>query len=235
MKNAYLSVLMVGVFATGLSIIPPFVEARTFGYVGIKSGYSYEGLARSTFSENGKVTYLDASSALGIPLVTNAGFGHDFSPRFGMRVEAEYAYRFGGKFKGGVLNDTQTQANPNANPMGAKPQAKIQSLLGNVYLDYYLSPWASLYLSGGVGVGHLDITTELQKASGIEKITSPAKMLLAWQAGFGLNYMLTGNVGFDLNLRYVDFGKGAFSSQKGILMNYPFFGIEALIGLNYRF
>lgn len=227
--------LMTSVFATSLSIIPSFVEARTFGYIGIKSGYSHEGLLRSAFTEGSKTSFLDASSAVGIPLVASVGIRHDFSPRFGIRAEAEYAYRFGGKFKGGVLKGPQEQAN--ANPIQVKPQVEFQSLLGNVYWDYYLSPWVNLYLGGGVGVGNLNVATELQKPSKSEKITSPSKVTLAWQAGFGLGYVLTGNLGLDFNVRYMDFGKGVLSVQKGNLFqaDYPLFAIEALIGLNYRF
>lgn len=233
MKTIYSANLLIGMFIASLLIAPSSMKAKMFHYVGLKTGYSHEMLSKSVFMDKSSVLSLDASSAIGVPLGANLGFGRYFSPRFGMRIEAEYLYRFLGKFKEGVLKGN-TQP---ADPINLKLQADFQTLLGNVYLDYHISPWVSLYLSAGIGVASFNTTTELQKKSESQKITSPSKRTLSYQAGFGVGYSLVEGLELDLNIRYINFGKGVLplTQSNSIQGEYPFSAIEALAGLIYRF
>lgn len=226
MKKSHLvSSLATSIFAINLLAIPSYVEARTFGYVGIKSGYSYEQLSKGILIKNNKSPYLNPSFASGIPLSASIGIRNDFNPRFGMRAEAEYSYRFGGNFK--------ANENQNANTLAKEPQAELQNLLINLYFDYYLDPWTNLYLDSGIGLGSLYILSQSQESP--KNKISTFKITLAWQIGLGIAHTLRRNLDLDFNLRYVDFGKGLFFPQGNNAIDYPFFAIEALIGLKYYF
>lgn len=227
MKNLHLPSLISSVLAISLSIIPSYVQARTFGYVGIKSGYSYERLSKSIFIKNSKSAFLNPSFASGIPFSASFGIRNDFNPRLGIRAEAEYSYRFGGSLKENKDQNTST--------LSKESQAKLQNLLANLYFDYYLDPWTNLYLGAGLGLGSLYILSESQTLP--KNKNSTFKIALAWQVGLGVGYALTRNLDLDFNIRYVDFGKGLFSPQgsKTTELDYPFFAIEALIGLKYYF
>lgn len=235
MKSIYSASLFMGVVIVSL-LAPSLMTAKTFHYIGLKTGFSYEMLSKSIFSEDDSHRYLDASSAVGVPLGVSVGFGYYFSPRFGMRIEAEYLYRFMGKFNGGVLKSNNAQSIPSGDPIKLKLQAEFQTLLGNLYLDYHVSPWVSLYLSVGAGAANFNVVTELQNNSRIGKITSPFKRTLAWQAGFGIGYMLVEGLEVDLNVRYINFGEGILpSTQSRFHGKYPFSATETLVSLIYRF
>lgn len=226
-----------GIVATLLLVMPFFMKAKSFGYLGLRSGYSHEMLSKGTFKINDEIRHLDFSWGKGTPLSAGVGFGHRFNPRFGVRGEAEYIYWFGGKFRKGILQKGRGQSTQN-NLITIKPKALFYSVLANAYWDYYASPWLNFYLSMGLGAGALDVSAEIQRSNlSIEKIRFPLKVAFAWQVGLGVGYVLTGNLGLDFNLRYVDFGKNALLANEGnqYRSELSFSGVEALIGLNYRF
>lgn len=149
MKIVYSSSFFAGVLATALCVSPPPMEAKAFGYVGLKSGYSNETFSKTTITapNTNLSTQFQSSSAFGIPLGLDLGFGYYITPSIGFRLELEYLYRFGGKFK----DDVWKYGNPAAPDIAIKHQAEISNILGNVYLDYYIIPSLYIYVGGGVG------------------------------------------------------------------------------------
>lgn len=226
-----------GVLATGLFILPS-LEARTFGYTALKAGYSYEKLAPGPFRlVAGVEEPLERkSSSAGVPLGVSAGFGYYFTPGFGLRLEAEYIYRLGARFA-----DDAFRSSNNASPSkSAQPRAQIQSVLGNIYLDYYVVPSVNFYLSTGVGSGMIDARiawVNFTTPSDRGELASLKKSSLTWQVGMGMGIALGQNLGLDFNVRYIDFGKaqirarGAFAISGDLAFN----ALEALVGLSYRF
>lgn len=236
-KATHSTGLFSSILAMGLFFSLSSAETETFGYMGFKMGYSHEMLSRTDF-QGGGVAYLGASSATGFPFGLNLGFGYRFVPDFGIRLEAEYLYRIGGKIRGGDLHDA-SKPTPTGDGIKLQPQAEIQSWMGNLYLDYYVIPSVNLYVSAGVGKGLIGTTTHHRfgHSSPFEKTTTSFKETFTWQAGFGVGYAIMQNFGLDFNLRYINFGKVTFIPDKDdpLRIDYPFSAVEALIGLNYRF
>lgn len=226
------SMLVVSLFCSS-----SLAETETFGYIGFKTGYSHEMLSKTKF-QGGGVAYLNASSASGFPFGLNLGFGYRFTPDFGIRLEAEYLYRMGGKIQGGDLHD-ESKPVPTGDGIKLQPQTEIQNWTGNLYVDYYLTPSVNLYLSTGVGKGLIGNTTHYRfgHSSPFGKATIAFTETFVWQAGFGVGYAIMQNLGFDFNVRYMNFGKVTFIPDKDdpLRVDYPFSGIDVLIGLNYRF
>lgn len=234
MKITYLTSLFFSFFIVCLT--PSFMRSEAFGYVGIKTGYSHEMLSKTSFA--GGVAYLNATSAVGIPFGVNVGFGYQFISDFSTRLEAEYLYRNGKKFRGGVLYDV-TKPIPTSDGITLQPQAEIQTWMANFYADYYVTPLISLYLGAGIGKGLIGVTTHFRfgHSNPFGKIAIPFEENLVWQAGFGIGYVVIENLRLDFNLRYVDFGQIVFVPNKNeaIQATYPFSAVEALFGVNYRF
>lgn len=215
------------------------LEAKLFGYAEIKAGYSRESFLESVFhaAADTKTALLRASNTSDVPLGASAGVGYYFTPNFGFRVEAEYIYRLGAKFK----KDALRTSNPNlpVSEITMQFHTQIQSLLGNVYLDYYPVSMINLYLGAGVGAGFrkssLDFNDSAQNRSG--KMDASKKTAFVWQVGGGVGVALSKSLGLDLAIRYINFGKSHFKPVEYIKAstNIPIRGIEALLGLSYRF
>lgn len=229
--------LLFGVLVMALSVLPSLAEIKTFGYLGLKMGYSYEILSKTNF-RGGGVAYLNTSSASGYPFGLNVGFGSQFTPNFGLRLEAEYLYRIGEKIRGGDLYDGSKPV-PTGDGIKLQPQAEIQNWMGNFYVDYYVTPEINLYLSAGVGQGLIGVTTHYysRHSNLFEKITTAFKETFVWQTGFGVGYTIIENLGLDFNLRYMNVGKVTFipNANDSLQVDYPFSAVDILIGLNYRF
>lgn len=236
-KAICLNRLFSGIVAIGLLVSPSLAEIKTFGYLGLKTGYSYEILSKADF-KGGGVAYLNTSSASGYPLGINMGFGFQMTSNFGLRLEAEYLYRMGGKIRGGDLHDGSKPV-PTGDGIKLQPQAEIQNWMGNFYIDYYVMPEVNLYLSAGAGKGLIGVTTHYRfgHLSPFEKTTTAFRETFVWQTGFGVGYAIMQSLWLDFNLRYTNFGKVTFIPDKSdsLQIDYPFSAVDILIGLNYRF
>lgn len=238
MKKIRSTTLFAGALAMGLSVAPSLMEANVFGYTSLKAGYSYEKLVPGSFVlvAGPQMPLQKKSSSAGIPLGVSAGFGYYFTPALGLRIEAEYIYRLGAKFADDVFHGSGV-ANPSSS---AKPRAQIQSLLGNVYLDFYVAPSVNFYLSAGAGSGMIDARigwVNFARPSDRGELASLKKSSLTWQAGGGMLVAIGQNIGLDFNVRYIDFGKAQIRARGAFAISgdLAFSALEALVGLNYRF
>lgn len=112
---------------------------------------------------------------------------------------------------------------------------KIQSLLGNFYLDYFLNYKWTLYLSTGMGINFNNALIIYREREDKGNWSASSRMF-AWQVGSGFSYSILENFTFDLNVRYIDFGKTSFKpSSLPAVYSVPVGAIEVLAGLNYRF
>lgn len=240
MKNTKSNTLFACILTSGLLAAPSFMEAKAFGYTNLKAGYSYEHLVPGTFTlvAGHQMPLQKKSSSAGIPLGVSAGFGYYITPSIGLRVEAEYLYRLEAKFADDVfLGNGASGAMPS---MSAKPRAQIQSLLGNVYLDFYVVPSVNFYLSAGAGSGMIDAKIAwVNSASAADRgeLASLKKSSFAWQVGAGMGIALGQNLGLDFNVRYADFGKAQIRARGAFAISgdLAFSALEALVGLSYRF
>lgn len=226
----------VGVVTAGLLLASSsLVEAKIFGYVNLKAGYSLEKLAQGdSYINNGtvKASYKGSSSSV-VPFGASLGFGNSFSPRFHWRIEAEYLYRPTAQFQ----EDTQKHGNNGVTDVTLGTKASMQNLLGNVYLDYYVIPSLFFYASSGLGVNFLNATVSHRSDGTAGSFSSPGDAGFAWQAGLGMGVLVTSNVSLDLNVRYSDFGtthlvsRGDFSGT----LDLPLSSLDVLLGVSYRF
>lgn len=212
-------------------------HSALFGYLSLKTGYSHESFAKTIFASVSvdKSAYLHASSAFALPLGVSAGFGYGFMPDFGLRIEVEYLYRLEAKFK----NDELYSTSEIRNEITMRPRIQFQSVLANLYLDYYLTSSINLYINTGIGVSFSKsmfdyVDDNNPRKEGTLKFSSKTAL---WQVGLGIGYAFTKDFGLDLNLRYMDFGKTGFEPSKDIpaFASIPFSSIEMLLGLSYRF
>lgn len=236
MKVAYLDHLFFRLLASLLFLAPSFLGAKVFGYFGLKSGYSYEQFSQTTLfvPKSNLSPSMNASTAHGIPLGLDAGFGYRFTPSFGFRIEAEYLYRFGGKFSDSTLDFGNPTAAPNVD---AKHQTTISNLLGNLYLDYYLGSSVYFYVGGGVGSSLSDATIPWKGTRGVGTVSTLKKLSFTWQAGGGLGVLISSNLSLDFNVRYIDFGNAKLRAKGALILtgDLPYKALEGLVGLNYRF
>lgn len=243
MKMTGLNALFVGVLIAVLA--PLFLEAKPFGYIGFKAGVSDQILPKSYLTISNGVGmnkgFLPTISSLGLSLGISAGWGYEFNSDFGMRIEAQYIHQFKRTFKTETLKDQKGNPMPSDDPMKVTIQTEIHSLLGNLYFDYSLTPFLSLYASTGVGMGALSPSTAMRYSSNGkgDNYFPPTKKSLIWQVGFGFLYLLRENVSLDFNVRYVHFDRKAILlaqiMQAKIHAYYLVAIPEASIGLNYRF
>lgn len=143
------------------------------------------------------------------------------------------------------LGFSQTEAgwNPKARYSydgNGKISLHFQTLLGNAYLDYYVNPSASLYLSFGLGMSLSSSMLNYQQSSSGNDKTNTLSTSFAWQVGLGTAFALTESLWLDLNLRYIDLGnfvskisiRPEIENSKGTTKASAF---EGVIGLNWRF
>lgn len=235
--------LCSGFVAASLFFATP-AQAQAFGYLGVKAGYSnlfVEGLKlfKTNMPAPDAGIFLNSFSAPSIPVGANLGFGYYFTPAFALRVEAEYLYRIG-------ITRTRPSFNlQNGTNMSFDPNAKIlvqsQTLLGSLYLDYYITQSFNIYASVGVGLNIYDTKLSAQEKQGnMSDASKVSKNAFAYQVGLGAGYAITENFWLDFNVRYIGLGKlEAAINVPPVAMNAKgvasVSALEVLFGMNYRF
>lgn len=239
------------VFSCSLIIAPTSLQSQSFGYSGIKGGYTYQKIDTITLkssasdAQNNDGVSFDPFSASAPSFGVNIGWGSYFTPRFGFRLEAEYLYRLGFATTQAGWDLRKDENVPRLHQMNAKISLHSQTLLGNAYLDYYVNPSISLYASFGLGMSFssatIDATSLAPNGPGSNKDkTNTLSASFAWQAGIGTAFALTESLWLDVNLRYIDLGNFAsklhiepnIKNAKGSAKASAF---EGIIGLNWRF
>lgn len=244
MKKNHSTALFASAFVASLLLAPSSVGAQIFGYTGIKAGYSHLSVDRlelkstsgSNPSDQGIYSKSFASSS--IPFGGNVGLGYYFTPSLGFRAEAEYLYRIGLEKSVTFSNIKDGNNGPSLSSFH-KIAVDAQTLLGNFYLDYYVTSSVNLYVSAGVGMSFLNTKVSVREKTSNSSIRI-SKTSFAWQVGLGTGYALTQSLGLDFNVRYVGLGK----LRAGINIQpdapnargeTPLSAVDALIGLNFRF
>ncbi len=107
---------------------------------------------------------------------------------------------------------------------------KSQSLMANIYYDFYTGTDFTPYV--GAGLGYARLKNNLDDSDG----TSFAKSSnnFAWNASVGFNYALTANLDIDVSYRFTDYGKVKHTGQiNGFTAKQR--GNEFNLGIRYRF
>lgn len=107
---------------------------------------------------------------------------------------------------------------------------KSQSLMANIYYDFFTGTNLTPYV--GAGIGYARLKNNLDDSDG----TSFAKSNnnFAWNVGVGFNYALTENLDIDVSYRFTDYGKVKYKGQiDGFTVKQR--GNEFNFGIRYRF
>ena len=185
------------------------------------------------FQRRGFALYIAAKLGYTAPVITavnttkfnssflfGAAFGgiYRFQKPLALRLELEYLYR------------TKTRDSFPTSEGRTTLDSLLQTVLTNLYLDWYVTQQFYLYGSVGFGVGVLRFDTQ----TGTKPEGSHFTNEFAWQAGIGLAYLLTKHIAIDCNIRYIGY-PSIHTINFDIKEIQHLGGLEALISVRYAF
>lgn len=154
--------------------------------------------------------------------------GYDFYPKFQapLRVEIEYALR----------------SNTNTEWSGVKGTRKgsidatwnVQTLFANAYFDFHNSTKFTPYIGGGLGMGFINSSYDINGRNGESISASDLNTVFAWNVGAGCSYAFTDNISADLAYRYVGLGENKVSFMGQDITTQPSAN-EISLGLRFTF
>lgn len=206
-----------------------FAEDGGF-YGSIKAGGSYLDSSKSLSSANATTgsssKWERNSGAVGVA----AGYNW-MSSDLPIRTELEYMYN--GDFKYKYADDNATFNN----------KINIQTLMLNVYWDFYNDTAFTPYINGGVGAAFIDEKYSSSAVQGGNAITDAKKSStnFAFNLGAGVGWNLTESVILDLAYRYDYYGNGKKVTMESVALGDYTSQVKnmgthkALLGLRYQF
>ncbi len=188
------------------------------GYVSVKFLDSYQthwggGILSSSHSQN----TIGAAFALGYDFFMNSDFP--------VRAEIEYAVR----------TDFNNEDNFNFANLnwGSDVRYNVQTLLANVYYDFYNESAFTPYVGGGIGAAFVTGKVGFTQAN-TEITRSIHDTAFAWAVGGGVGYMLTDAITADLGYRYLNVGTSS-TQMMGSDVDITGSAHEFTLGLRFGF
>jgi opacity protein-like surface antigen len=143
------------------------------------------------------------------------GYGFDF----GLRAEAELAYRMNDHDEGSTLGTG----------FGVDGDTSALSFMGNLWYDLPVAWPVRPYVGAGAGVARIDVN-DMEAFAG--EIADDSDLVFAYQLGAGIGYQLSPSVGLTAEYRYFatdDPGIEAFDDSA----DYEYASHSVLIGIRY--
>lgn len=207
-SKSLFSVLFVALSFFGMT---QSAQANIDPYIAFKLGYSH--YLPTTFKfDSQTITAKDADSML---IGGATGISYKFTSLIGLRTELEYGYRLPKHLK------------PKDKTVDGHGRIETQSLLANIYADFYVLPSLNLYFGGGIGLGIMNF--DIPYDSHFKR-----KYGLAAQGGVGMQYIFFEHLALDLNVRYTYLGEWK-AKLDGQTIKGDFSAIEAILGIAYIF
>lgn len=180
-------------------------------YIALKLGYShYLPITLKEASDNGRVTSKKADTfAIGGAV----GASFRILQPLAIRTELEYIYR--------LPKHTELQS------IAPGLDIETQTLLANVYIDYYVLPALNIYVGAGIGFSALNLDIP-------HYLPLPTQCRFAAQGGVGMQYILLEHFVFDLNVRYVYLGEWKKTIQEVVIKGEPS-TVEVMFSFAYKF
>jgi OOP family OmpA-OmpF porin len=184
--------------AVGLSMAP---AAQAGGFYGtLSGGLNWNDDVKAT----GPTTSVNVQSETGFVVSVALGYHLDEMITPGLRVELEGGYRHNNE------NGNYTVSGSS----GVGNDVTTWSFMGNVWYDFNISSRLRPYIGGGIGWAKNKITPEITVAPEVENEN------FAWQAGGGINFVVSPHASVGVGYRYMDAGDlgtgpggGDFGSQ----------------------
>ncbi|MGL4722485.1 MAG: outer membrane protein [Desulfovibrionaceae bacterium] len=219
--------VVMGQYSSSHAFIELTKDRMNF-YTSAKLGYSNSLFfdVKDNISGNKHDRYL-SSFAMAIALGVEYKMTRDFS----LRLELEYAYRTEGKNR---MNDFYVSIEDiGFGTLSVSSEA--QTVLSQIYLDWYIKPQFALYTNVGFGISFLKFGIETPVA-GHTNFASD----FAWSTGLGLLYWITHSLTIDTNVRYIGYsttsvGVGVGRHPFSAIAVPPFGGVDILVGIRYNF
>ena len=210
--NSYFRILFLVVcsfFICSFSQVAHAIDINP--YITFKLGYSH--YIPTVFKDNtDRATAKKSDSAL---IGAAAGVSFQIIPVLGIRTELEYAYR------------TPTRPNIKVDNINYRSRIETQSVLANLYLDYYILPSLNIYLGAGIGLSAMNIDFP-------SVVHFARRHAFAAQGGLGIQYTLLKHIIFDLNVRYTYLGEWKYKNTDYTLKGSPS-TIETVLSVGYKF
>lgn len=142
--------------------------------------------------------------------------GYDFFYDYNMPIRTELDFTMRSDAKKDIEKDTKIKVATHAN-----------TLLANVYYDFYTGTAFTPYLNTGAG-----LTFNKLKIGPDGSEESKKKTKFAWTVGLGSSYKFTHALSADLSVRFVDAGKTKDDDNK---ISAKTVSTDILIGIRYAF
>jgi opacity protein-like surface antigen len=143
------------------------------------------------------------------------GYGFDF----GLRTEAELAYRMNDHDEGSTLGTG----------FGLDGDTSALSIMGNVWYDLPLAWPVRPYVGGGAGMARIGVN-DMEAFAG--EIADDSDWVFAYQLGAGLGYQLSPRVGLTAEYRYFATDDPEIEAL-GVNADYEYTSHSVLIGVRY--
>jgi len=143
--------------------------------------------------------------------------GYDFFYDHNMPIRTELDFTMRSEAKKDIEKDTKK----------IKVKTHANTLLANLYYDFYTGTAFTPYLNTGAG-----ITFNKLKIEDDGKENSKKKTKFAWTVGLGSSYKFTHALSADLSVRFVDAGKTKDDESKS---SAKAVSTDVLIGIRYAF
>lgn len=203
--------------------------AENGGFYGsVKAGGSFLDATTSESNSNSTAATKDKFTTKSVGAIGVAAGYNWIDYDIPVRTELEYMYRSDFKYKYEDANATYSN------------EINIQTVMLNLYWDFYNSTSFTPYITGGAGVAIIDedYSTTGLTTTGVSKTTTN----LALNVGAGVGWNLTDSLLLDLEYRYDYFGNGKKVTMTGAAATGDYEAQaknlsthSVLLGLRYQF
>lgn len=101
---------------------------------------------------------------------------------------------------------------------------KFNRIMGNAYIDLYMSRYIQPYIMAGAGVANYRINYQNNSYTGSN---------FSWNVGGGVGFKLNRNLALDIGCKYVDLGSVELDNQENTKMSFD--TVETYTGLRFMF
>jgi opacity protein-like surface antigen len=195
------------IFAMAFSMILSGSWAGAESYVSGHLGYVYSEDAGTKFDDGFRA---DIQFDDGVAF--SAAVGGRIYDYF--RIEQEISY---------LKQDIEKIKSSEGSDLRVHGDGTVWSLLANVYYDFINSSPVTPYLSAGLGVADIEVSSLRESSTGMRIVTGDDDIVFAYQLGAGIGYQVSPGIVLDMKYRYFATSEPEFGVARSEFASHHFF------------
>lgn len=130
------------------------------------------------------------------------------------RIEQEISY---------LKQDIEKIKSSEGSDLRVHGDGTVWSLLANVYYDFINSSPVTPYLSAGLGVADIEVSSLRESSTGMRIVTGDDDIVFAYQLGAGIGYQVSPGIVLDMKYRYFATSEPEFGVARSEFASHHFF------------